>query len=61
MENDIGLYAAVKQFVDAFSPENKASSFKGSVSVEYLRPGVFVFGFLIKECPVKADKGGNLS
>jgi uncharacterized membrane protein len=54
-----GIYTAVKQLVDAFSPESKGSSFKRFVIVEYPRPGVFVFGFLTKECTIKADKEGK--
>lgn len=53
------IYTAIKQIVDAFSPENKASSFKRFVIVEYPRPGVFVFGFLTKECTIRADKDGR--
>jgi uncharacterized membrane protein len=56
-----GIYTAVKQLVDAFSPESKSSSFKKFVVVEYPRPGVFAFGFLTKECVVKAEKNGNES
>lgn len=55
------IYTAIKQIVDAFSPENKASSFKRFVIVEYPRPGVFVFGFLTKECTIRADKDGRES
>lgn len=53
-----GIYAAIKQLVDAFSPENK-SSFKKFVIVEYPRQGVYAFGFLTKECTVKASKNGQ--
>jgi len=56
-----GLYTAVKQLVDAFSPESKDSSFRRFVIVEYPRSGVFVFGFLTKECTVKEDKEGKVS
>jgi uncharacterized membrane protein len=56
-----GIYTAVKQLVDAFSPESKSSSFKKFVVVEYPRPGVFAFGFLTKECVVKAGKSGGES
>lgn len=56
-----GIYTAVKQLVDAFSPESKSSSFKKFVVVEYPRPGVFAFGFLTKECVVKADSDGRES
>jgi uncharacterized membrane protein len=54
-----GIYTAVKQLVDAFSPESKGSSFKKFVVVEYPRPGVFAFGFLTKECIVKAESDGR--
>jgi uncharacterized membrane protein len=56
-----GIYTAIKQLVDAFSPESKGSSFKRFVIVEYPRPGVFVFGFLTKEDTIKADKDGRES
>ena len=52
-----GFYTAVKQLVDAFSPEDK-SSFKEFVMVEYPRPGTFAFGFLTKECRIKSEKSG---
>ncbi len=51
-----GLYTAIKQIVDAFSPESKSSSFKKFVIVEYPRPGVFAFGFLTGECVLKKEK-----
>ncbi|MEW5745358.1 MAG: DUF502 domain-containing protein [Nitrospirota bacterium] len=47
------IYNAIKQLVDAFSPENSAS-FKQFVIVEYPRPGSYAFGFLTKECSVTA-------
>ncbi|MDO8746132.1 MAG: DUF502 domain-containing protein, partial [Thermodesulfovibrionales bacterium] len=50
-----GIYTAIKQLVDAFSPENN-SSFKKFVLVEYPRQGTYTFGFLIKECTVKTDR-----
>jgi uncharacterized membrane protein len=56
-----GIYTAVKQLVDAFSPESKGTSFKRFVIVEYPRSGVFVFGFLTKESTIKADKEGQES
>ncbi len=56
-----GIYTAVKQLVDAFSPESKSSSFKKFVVVEYPRPGVFAFGFLTKECVVKTERDGTQS
>ncbi len=55
-----GIYTSVKQLVDAFSPENKGS-FKKFVVVEYPRPGSYAFGFLTKECTVKADRTGKES
>lgn len=39
------VYTAVKQLVDAFSPDN-AQAFKKFVIVEYPRQGAFSFGFL---------------
>ncbi len=48
-----GIYTAVKQLVDAFSPENK-SSFKKVVIVEHPRSGSYAFGFLTKECVIKS-------
>lgn len=54
-----GIYTAIKQLVDAFSPESKVSSFKKFVVVEYPRPGVFAFGFLTKECIIKTEKDGH--
>ena len=56
-----GLYTAIKQIVDAFSPESKSSSFKQFVIVEYPRPGVFAFGFLTGECVLKKEKDTNES
>lgn len=53
-----GIYTAVKQLVDAFSPESKTPSFKKFVVVEYPRAGVFTFGFLTKECVIKAESSG---
>jgi uncharacterized membrane protein len=55
------IYTAVKQLVDAFSPDSKGSSFKRFVIVEYPKPGVFVFGFLTKESTIKAGKDGSES
>ena len=51
-----GIYTAVKQLVDAFSPESKISSFKKFVIVEYPRPGVYAYGFLTKECSMKTER-----
>ena len=56
-----GLYTAIKQIVDAFSPESKSSSFKKFVIVEYPRPGVFAFGFLTGECVLKKEQDTNES
>jgi uncharacterized membrane protein len=56
-----GFYTAVKHLVDAFSPDNKSSSFKKFVIIEYPRPGLFAFGFLTKECTVKSSKDGKES
>ncbi|MFO0753086.1 MAG: DUF502 domain-containing protein [Thermodesulfovibrionales bacterium] len=46
------IYTAIKQLVDAFSPENN-SSFKKFVIVEYPRCGAYAFGFLTKECVIR--------
>jgi uncharacterized membrane protein len=54
-----GFYTAVKQLVDAFSPENKSVSFKKFVIIEYPRAGAFAFGFLTKECTVKTRSDGT--
>lgn len=50
-----GIYTAIKQLVDAFSPKNR-SAFKEFVLVEYPRKGSFAFGFLTKECHIKHYK-----
>lgn len=54
------VYPAVKQMVDAFSPQGR-SSFKRFVMVEYPRPGVFSFGFLTDqselECHISTAGG----
>jgi len=47
-----GFYTAVKQLVDAFSPESKSTSFKRFVVIEYPRKGLYAFGFLTKESSV---------
>jgi uncharacterized membrane protein len=47
-----GFYTAVKQLVDAFSPESKTTSFKRFVIIEYPRKGAYAFGFLTKESTV---------
>jgi len=49
------IYTALKQLVDAFSPESKGS-FKKFVIIEYPRAGCYAFGFLTKECTVRSDK-----
>jgi len=54
-----GFYTAIKQLVDAFSPENKSASFKDFVIVEYPRAGAFAFGFLTKECTIKSERDGR--
>jgi uncharacterized membrane protein len=54
-----GFYTAVKQLVDAFSPDNKNVSFKKFVIVEYPRKGLFAFGFLTKECTFKSADDGT--
>lgn len=56
-----GFYTAVKQLVDAFSPENKSVSFKKFVIIEYPRPGLFAFGFLTKECTIRKERNGRES
>lgn len=48
------IYTAIKQLVDAFSPENN-SAFKRFVIVEYPRPGAYAFGFMTKECAIQSD------
>lgn len=53
-----GIYTAIKQLVDAFSPESKVSSFKHFVIVEYPRPSVYAYGFLTKECVMKTERDG---
>jgi uncharacterized membrane protein len=49
------IYTALKQLVDAFSPESKGS-FKKFVIIEYPRAGCYAFGFLTKECTVRSEK-----
>jgi uncharacterized membrane protein len=51
-----GIYTAVKQLVDAFSPDSQVTSFKKFVVVEYPRPGVYAYGFLTKECVMKTER-----
>ncbi|MCX8031021.1 MAG: DUF502 domain-containing protein [Thermodesulfovibrionales bacterium] len=48
------IYSAVKQLVNAFSPENK-SSFKKFVIAEYPRKGIYAFGFLTTECSISTN------
>jgi uncharacterized membrane protein len=50
-----GIYTGLKQLATAFSPDN-TSSFKKFVIVEYPRSGSFAFGFLTKECTLRAEK-----
>ncbi len=52
------IYSAIKQLVNAFSPENK-SSFKKFVIAEYPRQGVYAFGFLTKECSICTQDGSS--
>ncbi len=54
-----GFYTAVKHLVDAFSPDNNTVSFKKFVIIEYPRAGAYAFGFLTKECTVKAGNDGK--
>jgi len=54
-----GFYTAIKQLVDAFSPDNKSASFKKFVIVEYPRAGAFAFGFLTNECTIKAENSSK--
>ena len=54
-----GFYTAIKQLVDAFSPDNKSASFKKFVIVQYPRDGVSAFGFLTNECTIKVEKCGR--
>lgn len=55
-----GIYTALKQLVDAFSPESKGA-FKRFVIVEYPRKGSYAFGFLTKECSIKSERDGSES
>ena len=54
-----GFYTAVKQLVDAFSPESKTTSFKRFVIIEYPRKGTYAFGFLTKESTVMTCQNGT--
>lgn len=49
------LYTAIKQIMDAFSPESKGA-FKKFVIVEYPRQGTYSFGFLTKECRIEEGR-----
>ena len=51
-----GFYTAVKQLVDAFSPESKTTSFKRFVIIEYPKKDTYAFGFLTKESTVMTYK-----
>jgi uncharacterized membrane protein len=55
-----GIYTALKQLVDAFSPDSKGA-FKRFVVVEYPRKGSYAFGFLTKECSIKSEDDGSES
>jgi uncharacterized membrane protein len=55
-----GIYTGLKQLANAFSPDN-TGSFKKFVIVEYPRSGCFAFGFLTKECTLKAEETGQES
>jgi len=48
------IYTAIKQLVDAFSPESN-SAFKRFVIVEYPRAGAYAFGFMTKECAIQSE------
>ena len=50
------IYTALKQLVDAFSPEGKGS-FKKFVIIEYPRSGCYAFGFLTNECKIRSSSG----
>ncbi len=54
-----GFYTAIKQLVDAFSPESKTTSFKRFVIIEYPRKGAYAFGFLTKESTVMDLQNGT--
>jgi uncharacterized membrane protein len=56
-----GFYTAIKQLVDAFSPDNKTASFKKFVVIEYPRKDAFAFGFLTKERTAMTDRSGKES
>jgi len=48
-----GVYAALKQVVEAFSPGKADRAFRRFVIVPYPREGSWAFGFLTKECTVE--------
>ena len=48
------IYTAIKQLVDAFSPENN-SAFKRFVICRSPRPGAYAFGFMTKECTIQSE------
>ncbi|HTZ18330.1 MAG TPA: DUF502 domain-containing protein [Dissulfurispiraceae bacterium] len=50
------IYTALKQLVDAFSPEGHGA-FKKFVIIEYPRAGCYAFGFLTDECKVRTVQG----
>lgn len=52
------IYSAIKQLVNAFSPENKGS-FKKFVIAEYPRKGIYSFGFLTTECTIPTNEGSS--
>lgn len=52
------IYTAIKQIVEAFSPQNRAA-FKKFVIVQYPREGSYAFGFMTKECKVVNSKNGE--
>ena len=51
-----GVYTALKQIVEAFSPGKTDSAFRRFVIVPYPREGSWAFGFLTKECTVENAK-----
>lgn len=56
-----GFYTAIRQLVDAFSPDSKNVSFKKFVIIEYPKQGSYAFGFLTKECTIKEERSGKES
>ncbi len=51
-----GVYTALKQIVEAFSPGKADRAFRRFVIVPYPREGSWAFGFLTKECTVESAK-----